>query len=101
MKSTTTTLVTLFSLSAPLLYFGKKYFEGGQCKFKRDLSDEIVVITGASAGIGQETVRSIADSNATVIIFTIFYVSPSFSFSLLKYIHIIINGRDDIIAIYY
>ena len=47
--------------------FGKKYFEGGVSKARRDLSNKVVVVTGSSSGIGRETAKGLAAQNATVV----------------------------------
>ena len=45
----------------------RKHFRGGQCNLKRDLTGQVIVITGANAGIGKETTRSLAYTGATII----------------------------------
>ena len=39
------------------LVFAKLYFRGGVCRVTRDLSGQVIVLTGANAGIGKETLR--------------------------------------------
>jgi len=51
-----------------LLYFGKKYFDGGYCLITADLSDSTVLITGGNVGLGFETAKNLALMRATVII---------------------------------
>lgn len=45
----------------------KKYMNGGVCKITADLGSKIVVITGASAGIGHYTAQELAKAGATII----------------------------------
>jgi hypothetical protein len=33
------------------------YFNGGVCRANRDLTNQVIVITGGSAGIGKETIK--------------------------------------------
>ena len=44
------------------------YFRGGVCKAVRDLSGQVVVITGGNSGIGRETVMELASKGCTIII---------------------------------
>jgi hypothetical protein len=39
------------------LVFAKLYFRGGVCRVNRDLSGQVIVLTGGNAGIGKETLR--------------------------------------------
>ena len=50
------------------LILGKRWLNGPLCSLTRDLSSKIVIITGASSGIGKETARSLAKMNAKVIL---------------------------------
>jgi len=50
------------------LTLGKIYFNGAVCKLTRDLSGQVVVITGANTGIGFETAKALAKFKATVIL---------------------------------
>ena len=45
----------------------KKYINGGVCKYTQDLTGKIIVITGASAGIGKYTTQELARMGGTVI----------------------------------
>jgi NAD(P)-dependent dehydrogenase (short-subunit alcohol dehydrogenase family) len=47
----------------------KKFFNGGRNSFKPDLTDKIVVITGANTGLGFIAAKEMAQLNAKVIVF--------------------------------
>lgn len=51
-----------------LLKLGKKYFNGPMCSIQKDLTGQVVIITGANAGIGKETARALARMGATTIL---------------------------------
>jgi retinol dehydrogenase 12 len=62
-------LIVIGSLALlALLYFGKRYFNGGVNPFRPDLRDQIVIVTGGNTGIGKTTAIEIAKLGATVII---------------------------------
>lgn len=46
----------------------KRYLIGGPYTERVDLTNKVVVVTGASGGIGEETARALADMNAHVIL---------------------------------
>ncbi len=51
-----------------LLYFLRIYFKGGQCKTKHSLEGKVIIVTGASAGIGKESSLDLARHGAQVIL---------------------------------
>lgn len=57
----------LFVSGSIVLYFIKQYFNGGVCTIRKEISSKIVIITGASAGIGLETARYLAAMGGTII----------------------------------
>jgi len=50
-----------------MVFFGKRFFNGGVNKFSPDLTGKIVVITGCNQGIGKITALEIAKLNATIV----------------------------------
>ena len=57
-----TSLATAAVIGLTALYFGRKFFQGGVCKVDRDLSGQVVIITGSNTGIGKETARALSQS---------------------------------------
>jgi retinol dehydrogenase 12 len=49
------------------IYLLRKYFNGPKSKYYRDLKSNVVIVTGASEGIGKETALQLLKDNATVI----------------------------------
>ncbi|CAD8196511.1 unnamed protein product [Paramecium pentaurelia] len=54
-------------LALTLGYVFRIYFRGKECIIRRDISNKIILITGGSKGIGQETIRQLANHNCTII----------------------------------
>ncbi len=51
-----------------IFYLIKKfYINGTECVIKTDLSEKVIIITGASEGIGKETARYLAYMRAHVV----------------------------------
>ena len=61
-------IFTVGVIGLTTLYYGKKYFAGGVCKITKDLSGQVIVITGSNAGIGKETARTLGRMGATIIL---------------------------------
>ena len=55
-------------LSSAALALGKLYFRGSTCKITKDLKGKVIVVTGASSGIGAESARNFAQLGATVVL---------------------------------
>ena len=52
----------------PALLILRKWMKGEKCKLKKDLTGEIVIVTGSNTGIGFSTALNLAKMNATIII---------------------------------
>ena len=50
-----------------ILYLIKQYLKGGICKNKHDMTDKVIIITGASNGLGKESAFDLLDHNAKII----------------------------------
>ena len=53
---------------AVVLYFLRIFFRGGQCKVKHSMKGKVVIVTGASAGIGKESAIDLVKHGAQVIL---------------------------------
>ena len=63
-----TGLATAAVIGVSSLYFAKKFFRGGVCKLNRDLTGQVVIITGSNTGIGKETARELCRQGANVVL---------------------------------
>ena len=61
-------IATALSVIGIVLILLKKYFNGTANKAFRDLTGQIIIITGANTGIGFETAKEIAKAGATIIL---------------------------------
>lgn len=50
-----------------VLYFVKQYFNGGVCTIRKEISSKVVIVTGASSGIGLEVARYLAAMGGTIV----------------------------------
>ena len=51
-----------------ILYLLRLFFKGAQCKIKHSLKGKIIIVTGASAGIGKESALDLVRHGAQVIL---------------------------------
>jgi len=58
---------TGFGIFTGTLFLANRYFAGGVCNDKVDLSDKVIIITGANSGIGFETAKALAKMNGHII----------------------------------
>jgi NADP-dependent 3-hydroxy acid dehydrogenase YdfG len=58
---------TFILILIPVLYLLRKYILGGVCNITKDLTGKVIIITGASAGIGLATAEILAKMNATIV----------------------------------
>ena len=63
-----TSLATAGIIGISAFTFGRKYLAGGVCSIVRDLTGQVVIITGSNTGIGKETARVLAQMGASVIL---------------------------------
>ena len=48
-------IISFILILVIILFFLRKYFKGAQCKIKHSMKGKVVIITGASAGLGKES----------------------------------------------
>ena len=64
---TLTSLILFLIILSVILFFVKKWANGPLNKIKKDLTGKLIIVTGASDGIGYETAKDLLNSNAQVI----------------------------------
>jgi len=57
-----------FIITIALLIFLKKYFNGSMNPLTRDLTGQVIIITGANSGIGLETAKGLAKTGASIVL---------------------------------
>ncbi len=55
-----TGLATIGIVGLTTLALSRKYLAGGICNITKDLSGQVVIVTGSNTGIGKETARVLA-----------------------------------------
>ena len=61
-------IILICLITIILLFFLRKYLKGGQCTSKHSMEGKVVIVTGASAGIGKESAIDLAKHGAQVIL---------------------------------
>ena len=51
-----------------IIYFLRIYFKGAQCRIKHSLKGKVIIVTGASSGIGKESALDLVKHGAHVIL---------------------------------
>jgi len=59
---------SLIILIPLFVYQFKKYLNGPMCKFKPNLKDKIIIITGATGLLGKQTALKLAELGATIVL---------------------------------
>ncbi|XP_050548784.1 retinol dehydrogenase 12-like [Daktulosphaira vitifoliae] len=68
-----------------VLYLIKRYFVGGVCKCTTNLTGKVVIVTGATKGIGKEVASVLAERGAHIIIASRDIIrGPEVCFEILK-----------------
>jgi retinol dehydrogenase 12 len=49
------------------LILAKRYFAGGVCRVNRDLTGQVILVTGGNSGLGKEVIRQLVKQPVTVI----------------------------------
>ncbi len=61
-------IISFILILVIILFFLRKYFKGAQCKIKHSMKGKVVIITGASAGLGKESALDLVKHGAKVIL---------------------------------
>ena len=62
-----TVIFTIVAIFVVLTGIFRRWMRGPERSYNVDLSGQVVIITGCSAGIGKETARGLAKRNAVVV----------------------------------
>ena len=61
-------IILICIITIILLFILRIFFKGGKCKSKHSMEGKVVIVTGASAGIGKESAIDLAKHGAKVIL---------------------------------
>ena len=61
-------IILICLITIILLFILRKYLRGGQCTSKHSMEGKVIIVTGASAGIGKESAIDLAKHGAQVIL---------------------------------
>lgn len=59
--------ISFFFFTTLFLFFLKRYFNGGVCRYTADLTGKTIIITGANSGLGLHTTSALSKLNAKII----------------------------------
>ena len=60
--------ILIIFITIIILYLLRLFFKGAQCKIKHSLKGKVIIVTGASAGIGKESALDLVRHGAQVIL---------------------------------
>lgn len=61
-------ITTILSIAGIVIVLLKLYFKGSKNNSHRDLTGQVVIITGSNTGIGLDTAKEVARAGAKVIL---------------------------------
>ena len=61
-------MITWIIIGIVVAIIFRRYIQGPICKIEKDLTSQIVIVTGSNTGIGADTVRRLAELGATIIL---------------------------------
>lgn len=61
-------MLLILIISVIVLYFLRIFFKGAQCKIKHSMKGKVIIVTGASSGIGKESAIDLVKQGGEVIL---------------------------------